>query len=146
MTAMSVDGNEQALDGLTFGPLPDGIGTPSDFTSENDGVALHQRIWESETPEGATQDLAVAVMRGDALSEPQAFHDWLVAYQGRPAEEASYEETSVQGRPGWLGTDQVFWLHEPGRGVAIRVDATRIDAGCLTELAESAKNGSAGQV
>ena len=136
----------EELDGLTLGKLPAGIGTPSHFTSENDGVRSVQRIWESETPDGATQDLVVSVLRGDALTDAQVFHDWLVAYQERPADEATYDEVTVQGRRGWLGADQVFWLHEPGLGVAIRIDPRRVDPACLTDLAESAVPGSVGQV
>ncbi|MDE9366997.1 hypothetical protein PZ938_15380 [Luteipulveratus sp. YIM 133132] len=123
---------------MTFPHLPGGLGEMASFDSEDDGTQISTTVWESPVPEGSAVDLSVTVVRSERFTDPQAFHDWLVPWQERPAEEAAYEATTINGRAAWLGRDQVLWLVRPGLGATATVDATRIDAASLPSLAQAA--------
>ena len=72
------------LDGMTFGYLPPGLGTTTDFVYRFQRVDFVARVWESRIPEGWTVDLDVDVMRAPRLTDGKALHDWFISYDQRP--------------------------------------------------------------
>jgi hypothetical protein len=128
------------LDGFELRHLPPDLGGSTDFAYEYDDVAFVSRVWESGSDEtGWRVDLSVAVLRGEPLSGARALHDWLVAYEERPAGEARYRPVRVLGAPGWWGRDEVFWSVRPGLAVVVRIDRSRWTAGQLLRTARGVR-------
>ncbi|WP_157063358.1 hypothetical protein [Luteipulveratus mongoliensis] len=130
--------------GVALSQLPAGLGALSVFDSEDDDAQISTGVWESTVPEGSAVDLSVTVVRSDRFTTPEAFHDWVVPWQERPAEEAVYEQTTVGGGTAWLAKDQVLWLIRPGLGASVTIDAKRFDATTLPQVAEAAHETASG--
>lgn len=127
------------LDGIAFGYLPTGLGRASDFAYDFEGVDFVSRVWESGSDEAGWQvDLDIAVLRGRRLSSARALHDWFIRYQDRPAAEAQYVPARVNGHPGWLCRDQLFWLLRPGLAVSVQLDRNRWTRGEVVRIADAA--------
>lgn len=127
------------LDGIAFGYLPTRLGRASDFEYGLDGVDFVSRVWESGSDEaGWRVDLDIEVLRGDRLSSARALHDWFIRYQDRPAAEAQYTLVRVNGHPGWLCRDQLFWLLRPGLAASVQLDRNRWARAEVVRIADAA--------
>jgi hypothetical protein len=127
------------VDGIAFGYLPAGLGQASDFSYSYDEVDFAARVWESGSDEtGWSVDLDIAVLRGDRLRSGQALHDWFIPYEDRPPAEAHYVPVQVDGRPGWLCRDQVFWLLRPGLAVSVRLGRAHWSQHDVVRIADAA--------
>jgi hypothetical protein len=112
------------VDGFTLTHLPPRLGPRvSDFSYENDGVAFASRVWESgSAATGYRVDLDVHVLRSDdRLPTTAALRSFLAEYLDRAPADWRLSRVDVDGRVGYLGDEDVFWL--VGDGVAIWVSA-----------------------
>jgi hypothetical protein len=112
------------VDGFTLTHLPPQLGSQiSDFAYENDGVAFASKVWESgSAATGYRVDLDVHVLRSDErLPTTAALRSYLTEYLDRAPADWRLRRVDVNGRVGYLGDEDVFWL--VGDGVAIWVSA-----------------------
>jgi hypothetical protein len=114
---MTISGTDARLDGLALTRLPEGLGTPSDFSSEWEGVDITQRVWETQVGEGVWRvDLQVQVMRAPRFDDIEALRDFL----------SDYHEWGDDQRPEPFGDDglatgrEVARLIESGLAVEVR--------------------------
>lgn len=114
---MTISGTEARLDGLALTHLPEGLGTPSDFVTEWEGVDCIQRVWETEIgPDVWRVDLQVQVMRASRLKDLKALRDFLGEYHER----GSDWSPSAFGDDGFAGEREIARLIEPGLAVEVR--------------------------
>jgi hypothetical protein len=130
---MTISGTEARLDGLALTRLPEGLGTPSDFASEWEGVDFTQRVWETQVEDGAWRvDLQVQVMRASRFKDLKALQAFL----------AQYHERGDDWRPEPFGDDgltserEVARLIEPGLAVEVRDPFGRMGVKAVKEVAE----------
>ncbi|MER7460399.1 hypothetical protein [Micromonospora sp. NPDC126480] len=118
-------GDGGVLDGFRIGQVPAGVGAEvSDFASEWEDVRFATRVWERQVAEGYRVHLRIHVLRGDRLTDLAALRDFLAGYLER--DPASWDDFSHGTSPGGSSDDQVFWLVEPGVGLAVLVDPERV--------------------
>lgn len=107
------------IDRIAFDYLPAGLGRPSSFTYQFQGVSFVSRVWETyRSSTGWRTDLQIQVMRGARLSSPLQFRRWFIGYEQRDPK-PRYLAFRVHRHPGWLTQDQVFWLIRPGLAVSV---------------------------
>jgi hypothetical protein len=114
---MTTSDTEARLDGLALTHLPDGLGTPSDFVTEWEGVDCAQRVWETQLdPNVWRVDLQVQVFRAERLKDLAALKDFLVEYHERD------DDWTPQtfGDDGFLSEREVARLIVPGLAVEVR--------------------------
>lgn len=128
------------IDHFAFGHLPPGLGTPSDFVYDFEGVDFTARVWESRTADGWQVDLDIDVLRGARLSSAGALHHWFIGYEQRDPT-PRYHRVRVHGRPGWLCRDQLFWLVRPGVAISVHLDGQRWSRRQVARTARSAREG-----
>jgi hypothetical protein len=124
------------LDGFAISWLPPGLGTASDFSYEWDGVQFRSRVWESgpDSSGGYHEDLAVDVLRGEALASAPQLYAWLKDYEDRA--QWRFVPFVFRGRPGYLGADEAFWLVRPGVAVMMRINRDEYGLGQLLRVAD----------
>lgn len=121
------------LDGYVLGHVPPGVGpqvTDSSYEQGDDPastVAFHSRVWErGPDAEGAYHvDFTAEVLRGRRLTDPVALRAFLAEYLER--HETSWEPRAFAGRPGYIGTDDAFFLDETGVAVYARLETPGAD-------------------
>lgn len=120
LSAGTPAGRHQAVIGdVAFDYLPSGLGRPSEFTYEFQGVHFVSRVWETYLgTAGWRSDLDIVVMHGAHLQNPQEFQRWFVAYEERYPK-PTYLPFRIHRHAGWLTQDQLFWLIRPGLAVSV---------------------------
>lgn len=114
---MTISGTEARLDGLALTHLPQGLGIPSDFVTEWEGVDCIQRVWETEIEPGSWRvDLQVQVLRAPRLKDLKALQEFLVEYHERGDDWSP----SIFGDDGFASEREIARLIEPGLAVEVR--------------------------
>jgi hypothetical protein len=114
---MTIIDTDARLDGLVLTRLPEGLGTPSDFVTEWEGVDCTQRVWETEIDPGVWRvDLQVQVMRAARFKDLKTLRDFLIEYHERGSDWTSRDF----GDDGFASEREVARLIEPGLAVEVR--------------------------
>lgn len=113
---MTISGTESRLDGLALTHLPEGLGTPSDFATEWEGVDFTQRVWETRVDEGWRVDLQVQIMRAARFKDLNALRAFLVEYHERGDD----WQSEPFGDDGYASEREVVRLLESGLAVEVR--------------------------
>lgn len=133
---MTTSGTEASLDGLALTHLPEGLGAPSDFASEWEGVDFTQRVWETQVEEGVTRvDLQVQVLRAPRLKDLKTLREFLREYHERD------DDWSPEpfGDDGLAGEGEVARLIEPGLAVEVRDPFGRTGIASVKAVAEGVR-------
>lgn len=131
--AMTISGTEARLDGLALTRLPEGLGTPSDFASEWEGVDFTQRVWETQVEEGVWRvDLQVQVMRAPRFKDLQSLQAFLKEYHERGDDWRS----EPFGDDGIASEREVARLIEPGIAIEVRDPFGRTGIAAVKAVAE----------
>lgn len=133
---MTISGAEARLDGLALTRLPEGLGAPSDFASEWEGVDFTQRVWETQVEEGVWRvDLQVQVMRAPRLKDLDALRAFLAEYHERGDD----WRTEPLGDDGFAGEQEVARLIESGLAVEVRDPFGRTGDEAVKAVAEGVR-------
>ncbi|WP_017555638.1 hypothetical protein [Nocardiopsis baichengensis] len=129
------------VDGFTIGHVPAALAQgaeveASETSYEWGGARFTARMWERALPGGGFRvELQVLVVRGEALSDLREVRAFLSEYHGHPWAVGDLEEFDHGGAPGYMGTLEAFWLHEPGVAVEVRDSAGVLGPGELRRTA-----------
>lgn len=130
---MTISDTEASLDGLVLTRLPEGLGTPSDFASEWEGVDFTQRVWETQIDEDVWRvDLQVQVLRAPRFKDLKTLRGFLAEYHERGDD----WRAEPFGDDGLASEREVARLIETGLAVEVRDPFGRTGPEAVKAVAE----------